>query len=153
MAEHTQGKVRLARMETADELAKLKGVTLAPHEGWFRDNDGSWLVVTDDGRLCTVKFRGTAKRGQAHQAEDPEGLANAKRIVALWNAFEGVETSAIEAGAVAALVRAAVEVLEGFKEKPGVVYYGPAAMPRLAVRERLAAALKPFTDSETEQSP
>jgi hypothetical protein len=109
MAEHTQGKVRLARMETADELAKLKGVTLAPHEGWFRDNDGSWLVVTDDGRLCTVKFRGTAKRGQAHQAEDPEGLANAKRIVALWNAFEGVETSAIEAGAVAALVRAAVK--------------------------------------------
>ena len=59
-------------------------------------NDGSFTIMlrygpdSDDVKpLCAVSFHGAAKRGQAWQTPDPEGEANARRIVELWNAANG----------------------------------------------------------------
>lgn len=90
---HTQGRWKFERMESAEEFVKLKGETLAEHEGYYRDNNGDWIVGfsnegadEDDmdigGRIAAVSFKGSAKRGQTWNAPDPEGQANARLIAA-----------------------------------------------------------------------
>lgn len=60
------------------ELHRLRGTTQAPHEGYFRDNDGAWRIADRNGRgVAAFGFRGEAKRGQAYNTPDPEGQANA----------------------------------------------------------------------------
>jgi len=92
---------KLERMEGVDEFAKLKGETLADHEGYYRTNDGGWIVsfkgkisanddVDDGGQICVVAFKGTAKRGQAWNAPDPVGMAFARLIAAAPYLYEAL---------------------------------------------------------------
>ena len=69
------------------ERARLLGQELQPHEGYFRDNDGSWIILDATGeRVCTVAFKGKAKRSEAWKAPDTEGQAIAEFIVNVVNA-------------------------------------------------------------------
>lgn len=115
---HTNIKAIFDRSSAAIELAKLRGETLGEDDGYYRNNDGSWIVtfknlegdVDDDmlsGQLCTTPFRGTAKRGQAYTAPDPEGRSRARRIAASWNATAHIPVEALEAGVIAELVETA----------------------------------------------
>lgn len=73
-------------MESAVEFAELKGEPLAEHDGYYRANNGNWIVTSldadgeRDGPVCEVSFRGTAKRGEAYKAPDPLGMARARLI-------------------------------------------------------------------------
>jgi hypothetical protein len=87
-------------MDSAEEFARLKGETLAEHEGFFRANSGAWIVTasqTDEdgyqvgGPICEVTFKGTAKRGEAYRAPDPEGQANAALIAAAPELYEALD--------------------------------------------------------------
>ena len=70
----TPGPWIFERHESALELARLTGKTLEIHEGYFRANDGAWIVTYaaaegDDfggGTICEVSFKGNAKRGEKH---------------------------------------------------------------------------------------
>lgn len=79
---------KFERMESAEEFAKLKGETLAEHEGYYRDNNGDWIVTFADpddeigGRVAAVTFKGKAKRGETYRAPDPIGMARARLIAA-----------------------------------------------------------------------
>lgn len=102
-AAFTPGPWKFERGESAIELARLKGETLAEHEGYFRGNSGSWIVTfsatdTDDegefevgGQICEVAFKGQAKRGEAYKAPDPEGQANARLISAAPELYEALD--------------------------------------------------------------
>jgi hypothetical protein len=47
----------------------------------MRGNDGSWYVtIPGVGQIASVAFKGSAKRGTAHEAPDLEGMANARLI-------------------------------------------------------------------------
>lgn len=74
-AKHTPGPWRFARMEDAEKLAVLQHRDLAEHEGYFRENNGDWIVGYKNehgqGRIAGVSFKGTAKRGQGYMAPDP----------------------------------------------------------------------------------
>jgi hypothetical protein len=73
-------------MEDYDALHKLKGTTPQEHEGYFRENNGSWTVTDEYGSpVARICFRGKAKRGEAWNAPDPEGQANAGFIVKAVN--------------------------------------------------------------------
>lgn len=80
-----KGKPTLWKFEPqADytENARLLGKVLEGHEGYFRENDGSWIITDENGeRIAAVQFKGKAKRGQTWCAPDPEGQSNAKLIV------------------------------------------------------------------------
>jgi len=78
----SETKWMLHEMEGAVEYAKLKGEHIPDHNKYMRENNGDWIIVKADGsgRIGTATFRGKAKRGQAWQAPDPEGLANARLI-------------------------------------------------------------------------
>src|SRR5687768_12240135 len=77
----TPGPWRFERMESAEEFAALKGETLEEHEGYYRDNNGDWIVTFRDpeddmgGRIAAVSFKGKAKRGETWRAPDPIGMA------------------------------------------------------------------------------
>ena len=82
----TPGPWAFDRMESAVEFAALKGETLAEHEGYYRDNNGDWIITKRDadeefgGRIATATFKGKAKRGETYKAPDPIGQANARLI-------------------------------------------------------------------------
>ena len=86
----TDGPWHFEQGKSALELARLQGKTLDPHEGYFRENDGSWIITygdpddmeSDCGQVCRVTFQGKAKRGEAWQAPDPVGQATARLIAA-----------------------------------------------------------------------
>lgn len=83
MMERTKGVWKFERMQGFDDLHKLKGTLPEPHEGYFRHNDGSFVVTTEyGGPVAAVTFKGKAKRGQAWNAPDAEGMANARLIAA-----------------------------------------------------------------------
>lgn len=77
-SKHTPGPWEFERESIYLELEKSGGKKLEPHEGYFRDNDGSWIVKPGIGR---ANYRGDKKRG-ADQDPDPEGMANARLIAA-----------------------------------------------------------------------
>jgi hypothetical protein len=98
------------------------------------------------GNCVAIVYHGMPAGGSTTEA----GVRDAaRRLVACWNSLVGVETPAIEAGAVAALVEAAKDALEDIT--------GPITESGIRIRfatlDKLTAALKPFADSETEQSP
>jgi hypothetical protein len=85
----TSGPWALNRLDSAEEFARLQGKELLPHEGYYRTNSGAWIVTctqTDEegfqvgSPVCEVTFKGSAKRGEAYKAPDPEGQANARLI-------------------------------------------------------------------------
>jgi hypothetical protein len=85
---HTATPWKFERMPEYEERAKLLGKPLADHEGYFRDNDGSWVIQDNEGnRIASVTFKGKAKRGETWNAPDPEGQANAELIVKAVNAY------------------------------------------------------------------
>lgn len=97
----TPGPWVFEQAESALELARLKGETLAEHEGYYRTNDGGWIVTyrskDEDGydvggQICVVSFKGSAKRGQTYNAPDPEGMATARLIAAAPELLEALET-------------------------------------------------------------
>lgn len=65
--------------------AKLQGREPEPHEGYFRENSGDWIIGNGDVRVGTATFKGRAKRGEGYNAPDPEGMANAKLFAASWD--------------------------------------------------------------------
>lgn len=81
--------LKFERQDVYEEHAKLTGKALEAHEGYFRENDGSWVIADKDGNgIITVRFQGKAKRGQAWNAPDPEGQALARNIVKCVNAHD-----------------------------------------------------------------
>ena len=73
------------------ERARLLGKPLAEHEGYYRENDGSWIIADSEGvGRITVRFQGKAKRGQAWNAPDPEGQALARKITDFLNAHDAL---------------------------------------------------------------
>lgn len=100
MSEHTAGRLVFERDEAYTESARLLKKELGEHEGYPRENSGDWIVLIEAPEGCnrfgTVSFRGAAKRGKTWNAPDSEGQANARRIVAAWNACEGIETHTLE---------------------------------------------------------
>lgn len=101
-----------ARMGSAEEFADLTGRPLAEHEGYYRANNGNWIVVCRDpdgesgGPVCEVTFRGTAKRGQAYGAPDPVGMARARLIAAAPDLYK------------------ALAIALGVIEKAGIIWMG-----------------------------
>ena len=89
---HTPGPLELRYDETAAKFKKMTGKPLDQWDGHSRDNDGNWLGIVDaDGSgVAMARIRVEAKRGQGWITADPEGLANAKRIVQTWNAHDGL---------------------------------------------------------------
>lgn len=67
------------------EMAKLEKRELAPHEGYFRDNDGTWIAWDNREGNVRVSFRGNAKRGQGWNAPDPKGQQIMREIVRAVN--------------------------------------------------------------------
>ena len=88
-AKHTLGPWKFERQEIYAQHAKMTGKQLEDHEGYFRENDGSWVIADADGNgIITIRFQGNAKRGQAWNAPDPEGQANAAFIVTACNCHD-----------------------------------------------------------------
>jgi len=91
----TKGEWLFERMGSVVKIAALTGERLEEHEGYARDNNGDWIVTfrneDDSGRIAAVSFKGTAKRGQAYGAPDPEGMANAHLIAAAPDMFEALD--------------------------------------------------------------
>ena len=91
MSKVTQPKflpLRFGPQEIYLEKAKLFDKVLAEHEGYSRENDGSWIIVDAEGvGRVVVRFMGTAKRGQGWTTPDPEGMALAKYITNAANCY------------------------------------------------------------------
>ena len=79
---HTPGPWKLASGPTKEEaIEAIRQGKAYPSEGsqLFRDNDGSFVIVTKDGeRIGTAAFQGKAKRGEMWRTPNPEGEANAR---------------------------------------------------------------------------
>jgi hypothetical protein len=83
--------LRFERQEIYVESAALTGKELLPHEGYFRDNDGSWSIISATGdRALTVPFTGTAKRNERWNAPDPKAQEFARLIVTAVNHHEAM---------------------------------------------------------------
>ena len=74
------------------------------------------ITAEIDGKKCTIAdvFRGV-RSGQSLPAK-----ANARRMVACWNALAGIPVEAIEAGSIAEAIKALSSIV-GFCERPGRV--------------------------------
>ena len=84
-------KLRFQRQEIYTENAKILGKELGEHEGYFRDNNGDWIIGDSEGnRFCVVAFQGTAKRGEKWNAPDPLGMERARLIVRAVNNFDAL---------------------------------------------------------------
>ena len=73
MSKITPGPWKFERQQVNIDYAKMKGMELAPHDGYCRDNDGGWII----SGIAKAFFKGKAKRGQTWNAQDDEGQANA----------------------------------------------------------------------------
>lgn len=77
--------------DTYIENAKILGKPLEAHIGYMRENDGSWIISDSSGmRFAIVPFCGKAKRGEAWNAPDPEGMEHAEFIVRAVNNFDAL---------------------------------------------------------------
>ena len=66
---------------------KILGKEYGEHEGYIRENDGTWIITDADGNgVIRVNFQGKAKRGQGYAVPDPEGMKLARMIVEALNA-------------------------------------------------------------------
>jgi hypothetical protein len=82
--------LKFERNEGFEEQMKTLGRSYGEHEGWPRDNDGSWIITDAEGfGVIRVAFMGKAKRGQAWNAPDPEGMKLARMIVKSVNETYG----------------------------------------------------------------
>lgn len=80
--------LKFERLEGYEERARILKQPILAHEGYFRENDGSWVIQGSTGaRVATVQFKGKAKRGERWNAPDPEGQANAELIVVAVNEY------------------------------------------------------------------
>lgn len=91
MAKHTAGPWKFERMQGYEDRARILGQPLAEHDGFYRDNNGDWVVGGGDGRIAAVRFQGKAKRGEAYNAPDPEGMANGRLISAAPDMLEALK--------------------------------------------------------------
>lgn len=71
------------------------GELMAERNRPMRDNDGAFIIIAGTGddrrRIGTASLQVKAKRGMAHTAEDPEGLANARLISAAPELLEALK--------------------------------------------------------------
>ena len=90
-------KLRFQRNSGFEEQMKILKRPYGDHEGYPRENDGTWIITDADGNgAVRVTFRGKAKRGQGWNAPDPEGQELARRVVAAFNACDGITTARLE---------------------------------------------------------
>jgi hypothetical protein len=88
MTKHTKTPWKFERMPEYEERVRMLNRPLADHEGYFRDNDGSWIIQDSEGnRIAAAIFKGKAKRGEAWNAPDPDGKSNVELIVRAVNAY------------------------------------------------------------------
>lgn len=89
MSKHTPTPWKFERLDGVEEQYRILKKELLEHDGYFRHNDGSWVINSAEGYpIASVNFKGTAKRGQAWHAPDPEGQANARHIVLAVNCHD-----------------------------------------------------------------
>ena len=80
--------LRFERNKGFVELMKILKRAYGEHDGYPRENDGTWIILDAEGvGVIRVAFQGTAKRGQGWNAPDPEGMAMARMIVDAVNAL------------------------------------------------------------------
>lgn len=76
------------RRENFEEQMKLLKRPYAEHEGYIRENDGSWVILDADGvGVIVVRMQAEAKRGKGYSTPDPEGMRLARLIVAAVNSY------------------------------------------------------------------
>lgn len=76
------------RNENFEKQMKFLKREYGEHEGYARENDGTWIIRDADGYgVIRVAFQGKAKRGQGWNAPDPEGMKIARMIVSAVNAL------------------------------------------------------------------
>jgi hypothetical protein len=74
------------RIENFEQDMKTLKRAYGEHEGYPRENDGSWIIRDSAGLgVIVVRFQGKAKRGQGWNAPDPEGMKLARMIVEAVN--------------------------------------------------------------------
>jgi hypothetical protein len=78
--------LRFERNRGFEEQMKILKRPYAEHDGYPRENDGTWIILDADGvGVVRVAFQGEAKRGQGWCAPDPEGMAFCRLIVEAVN--------------------------------------------------------------------
>lgn len=82
---------KFGRMKGFEERAAILKQPIADHDGYYRDNNGDWIVGDGEGRVASVRFCGTAKRGQGYNAPDPEGMRRARLIAAAPQMLEALK--------------------------------------------------------------
>ena len=82
MSKHTPGPWELKRILNFERDMKILKREYAEHQGYIRENDGTWIITDKDGQVARATFKGEAKRGKGYDAPDPEGMANARLIAA-----------------------------------------------------------------------
>jgi hypothetical protein len=86
---YTPGPWKFERPADLEESYRILKKELPDHEGYFRENDGTWSITDSTGlRVATASFKGKAKRGEAWRTADPEGMANARLISAVTDLAE-----------------------------------------------------------------
>ena len=82
--------LKFERNEGFEEQMKILKRPYGEHEGYPRENDGSWIITDADGiGVIVVRFQGKAKRGQGWNAPDPIGQKMARMIVKAINETYG----------------------------------------------------------------
>lgn len=78
-------------MEGIEEQYRILSKKLEDHDGYYRENDGSWIVTDSNGdRVAAVAFQGNAKRGQGWCSPDPVGQSRARLIAAAPEMLEAL---------------------------------------------------------------
>lgn len=74
--------LRFERREGFEDQMRILKRPYGEHEGYARENDGTWIILDADGYgVIRVAFQGEAKRGKGWDAPDPEGMKLARLIV------------------------------------------------------------------------
>jgi len=94
MSEHTKGRLSVMRSLTNGDVALCAASVLA--------NDGDPVIVAE----CWSDLR------YAGESANAESAANARRLVACWNALEGIDTHLIEGKKAPGLADKIIEQLE-----------------------------------------
>lgn len=74
--------LRFERREGFEDQMRILKRQYGEHEGYARENDGTWIILDADGfGVIRVAFQGEAKRGKGWDTPDPEGMKLARLIV------------------------------------------------------------------------